>query len=153
MPDARRKVIRALDLPPLITLGHMAAALLLSRVWSFHLPGQSSAGIFLILLAVVLACAAAITLYLAKTPVLPHRDPTALVTRGPFAFSRNPIYLAMVLALIGWCLYVGQPLATLLALPLYKILDVRHARPEENRLEAEFGDAYRRYAARVPAWL
>jgi protein-S-isoprenylcysteine O-methyltransferase Ste14 len=89
----------------------------------------------------------------AGSAVAPMRPTTALVTSGPFRWSRNPIYLGLALCSAG--VAVGLNLLwPLLLLPIV-IWVVRRwviAR-EEQYLERAFGREYRRYRERVPRWL
>lgn len=82
-------------------------------------------------------------------PLVP---PKALVTVGPFAWTRNPITLSHALAALGLALVVGSPSAVIivlaLGLPVQAV--VRH---EEKTLEARYGEDYRRYRDAVPRWL
>ncbi len=82
-------------------------------------------------------------------PLVP---PQALVTTGPFAWTRNPIILSHALASLGAALLVASPAAVVLVLGLGIPVQfiVRH---EERSLEARYGDAYRRYRDAVPRWL
>jgi protein-S-isoprenylcysteine O-methyltransferase Ste14 len=73
-----------------------------------------------------------------------------LVTTGPFALVRHPMYLGVALATFG-ALAVYRTWSTLLFVAQVPVLLVR-ARREEELLAATFGDAWRRYARRVPAW-
>jgi protein-S-isoprenylcysteine O-methyltransferase Ste14 len=82
----------------------------------------------------------------------PTTPPKALVTVGPYAWTRNPIALSHAIALIGLSLLVGSVAAVaivvILAIPVH--LAMLH---EERTLEARFGEAYRAYAAAVPRWI
>lgn len=91
----------------------------------------------------------------ARTTVNPLRPERAraLVTGGVYRITRNPMYLGMVLLLLAWAVQLGAALA-LLAPPLFIAYIGRfQIRPEEQRLQALFGDAYRAYCARVRRWL
>jgi protein-S-isoprenylcysteine O-methyltransferase Ste14 len=88
-----------------------------------------------------------------RTTPMPHQGANALITDGPFAVSRNPLYLSHTLLTAG----IGVAAHTLwpiLFAPL-ALLAARHlaVEREEQHLEARFGDAWRAYAARVPRWL
>jgi protein-S-isoprenylcysteine O-methyltransferase Ste14 len=74
-----------------------------------------------------------------------------LVTSGPFAVVRHPMYLGLALAAIG-ALAVYRTWSTMLFVLEVPVLVVR-ARHEEELLARTFGEAWDRYAARVPAWL
>jgi protein-S-isoprenylcysteine O-methyltransferase Ste14 len=72
-----------------------------------------------------------------------------LVSRGPYALVRHPIYTGLLVALTGTALYDGRWRA-LLGVALFTIGFWLKARSEENLLEGEFGDDYRTYRARTP---
>ena len=74
-----------------------------------------------------------------------------LVTTGPYAHVRNPMYLGAQLAALG-SLLIYRNWASLLAAVVSPGLALR-ARREEEALEAEFGDQWMEYHRRVPAWL
>jgi len=75
-----------------------------------------------------------------------------LVTRGLYRFSRNPIFLAMLLALVGFALLVPSWLS--LAIVVGAFFGVRrHVTDEEDYLTRTYGEAYRAYARRVGRFL
>lgn len=84
----------------------------------------------------------------------PHRPQaaTVLVTDGPNAITRNPMYLAMVLGLVGTGLLSGRPWTAVAAVGLAATLTPQIER-EEAALAELFGDEWRTYSARVPRWL
>ena len=76
-----------------------------------------------------------------------------LVTTGPFAHVRNPLYIGNIALWIGFALtaqlvWLAAVAAVLLALEYHAIV-----RWEERLLEARVGDAYREYLSRVPRWV
>ncbi len=77
----------------------------------------------------------------------------ALVTHGPYALTRNPMYVGMVTITLGVALLVGAPL--LFAAPvLLFLLDNFVIIPfEEAKMERQFGEAFRTYKARVRRWI
>jgi protein-S-isoprenylcysteine O-methyltransferase Ste14 len=100
-----------------------------------------------------LAAWSALTFRRHRTTVHPFRRAGALVTVGPFAFSRNPIYLGMALVLLGLALALGA-LTPFLIVPIFMaVIDRRIIRDEERMLSDTFGDEFARYAARVRRWL
>lgn len=74
-----------------------------------------------------------------------------LATTGPYARIRHPQYAAFVLILTGF-LVQWPTILTLVMFPVLVFMYVRLARREEREVEAEFGAAYRHYAARTPAF-
>jgi protein-S-isoprenylcysteine O-methyltransferase Ste14 len=105
--------------------------------------------------AVVLGLAAVRSFYRARTTVNPlsPQGCTALVTSGVFRYSRNPMYLALLLALLGWGLYLANPLAVLLALAFIPWMNRFQIQPEERVLLRVFGQAFADYCRRVRRWL
>lgn len=91
----------------------------------------------------------------ARTTVNPLRPQgcTTLVTSGVFRYSRNPMYLALLLALLGWGLYLANPLAVLLALAFIPWMNRFQIQPEERVLQRAFGQAFADYRQQVRRWL
>ena len=83
----------------------------------------------------------------------PWKPTPAIVERGPFRFSRNPMYLQMVLVCIGISLLLAN-FWILLLTPLVAWMLQRYAiLPEEAYLERKFGEPYRAYKRRVRRWI
>lgn len=88
-----------------------------------------------------------------RTTIMPSGHPSRLVLDGPYRFTRNPMYLALVLSYVGLCLQLGLLWAVVL-LPLPWLALQRYVIPfEEARLRNEFGRQYIAYCARVRRWL
>ena len=90
---------------------------------------------------------------LARTTFIPFGRASTLITRGPYRFSRNPMYVSLVLAYLGGTGLLVQPWP-LLFLPLAIVILNRIVIPfEEARLLAAFGIAYEAYCAKVRRWI
>lgn len=76
----------------------------------------------------------------------------ALATTGPYAHVRHPQYVGFILILFGFLLQ-WPTLLTLLMFPVLAFMYVRLARREEQEALSQFGDAYGRYMAQVPAFV
>ena len=88
-----------------------------------------------------------------RTALLPGGATTVVIDSGPFAWSRNPLYLGLLAGSAGVALLAGS-LWALLLLPLeWALLRWGAVLPEERYLTAEFGPRYTEYAARVRRWL
>ena len=158
MSEVQRKP-GVLPLPPLIYIAAIAISIILHSI--YPLPWFSSpladilfAAGWLALVAVVALFFTAIrTMTRAKTPINPNATPEHLVTTGPFAVTRNPIYLANTLLMIGVGLISGitwfLPLAVIAAFLTQKVAIER----EEKLLAEKFGKKYRDYAKRVRRWI
>lgn len=142
--------------PPLIHLAGILVGLGIDALWPAPLLAittQYVAGGVLIALglAVVLACG--LTFRKAGTSVPTQTPTTALVIRGLYRYSRNPIYIGLSLVHLGIAVAVDSPwIAATLPIVLIVIRYGVIAR-EERYLEAKFGQAYRDYKARVRRWL
>ena len=110
-------------------------------------------GAALVLAGLGLMLAAVAAMARARTTVIPHRAPSAQVTGGVFAWSRNPIYLGDVLILTGAILWLDAALALPLVAAFAWLIQRRFILPEEARLKAGFGAAYADWSARVRRWI
>ena len=145
-----------LDYPPVWLAGAMAAMWGLSRLAPWPaLEGATAlwAGRALIAAALLVMLWAALEFRRARTTIVPHEAPSALVTTGPFRFSRNPIYAADAAILLGWGFSLGA-LLPFAVVPLFVwVIGARFIRGEEARLRAAFPEAFNAWAARTRRWL
>lgn len=105
--------------------------------------------------AVVAGLAAVWSFRRARTtvnPLSPHAA-AVLVTSGVYRFSRNPMYLALLLALAGWGLFLANAFALLLALVFIPYMNRFQIGPEERALQQVFGQAFAAYRRRVRRWI
>jgi protein-S-isoprenylcysteine O-methyltransferase Ste14 len=110
-------------------------------------------GLVLIVGGVALAFAGERAFKRAGTALLPFSEPSALVTAGPFAFTRNPMYLGMVLSLVGWSVLLGSLVPTVVIPCFFALIHYRFVLREEPFMAERFGDAFAAYRARVRRWL
>lgn len=80
--------------------------------------------------------------------VMPHH----LVTGGPYAWTRNPMYLGHAIFLVGLALTLRSELAALIALASAVFFHVR-VKKDEKRLREHFGEPYAEYCGRVRRWV
>lgn len=86
------------------------------------------------------------------TPLKPEKAST-LVVSGLYHVSRNPMYLGMLILLIGWALWLANP-ATLILPPVFvSYLTLFQIKPEEAALSEKFGSEYEAYRGRVRRWI
>ena len=88
-----------------------------------------------------------------KTTIRPGEVSSALVADGPFGFTRNPIYLAMVLLLAGAALLLGSVSPWVVIPPFVWLINRNIIPMEEAMLTDAFGDEYRQYQNRVRRWI
>lgn len=102
---------------------------------------------------VVLILAAALAFRRARTTIIPHQTPAALITTGIFARTRNPIYLADALILTGFILRFDA-VASLVLVPVFVWWIERHfIVPEENRMRRTFRKDFAAYERKVRRWV
>lgn len=82
-----------------------------------------------------------------------NRPTTTIVDTGPYRLTRNPIYLGMVLGLIGEAIAVNSLWPLLSLVPFALVIRYGVIAREEAYLERKFGDVYHRYRARARRWL
>lgn len=87
------------------------------------------------------------------TGVRPFTPATVLVGRGPYRFTRNPMYLGMVAMLVGAAIALGSPLAWPVPPLFAAVIQQRFIRREEEFLGDRFGERYREFCGRVRRWL
>ena len=145
--------------PPFLFL----VALLLGVALDYLLPvpvaGLAASPVYwisagsLILLGLALAAAGMSDHTTAGTPVPTYKPTRALVTSGFHGWTRNPIYLGILLLYDGIGLAARSPWTVILTLPLAITIRYGVVAREEAYLERRFGDAYRQYKAHVRRWL
>ena len=149
-----------LKIPPPLVAATVAGAMVAAAVWLppvLDVPYGVRLGGALVL-AGVGACfdmAGLRAFFKAKTtisPLQPNRA-AAVVTTGVYRFTRNPMYLGLVLILLGLALYLASPWAVL-GPPVFVAYITRYQiQPEERVLAARFGTPYTDYCAQVRRWL
>lgn len=153
--------LHALELkipPPLVALCIALAMWLTSRiVGPIDVPHLLRIGAALAFLLVGLGfdVAGLVSFMRARTTVNPLRPAatSALVVSGVYRFTRNPMYLGLLLVLVAWATFLANGVAYLLA-PLFVLYIGRfQIVPEERMLADKFGADFAAYRARVHRWL
>ncbi len=142
--------------PPLIYLAFLAAGLGLGYAWPAPFVAEAARyplGGALCALGVALAGLAFLHFRRAGTDVRTEKPSTALVTEGPYRYSRNPIYVALTLIYCGIGVAADSGWVLGLVVPLLAVMRYGVIAAEERYLEAKFGDPYRHYKGRVRRWL
>ncbi len=120
------------------------------------LPGVARIAVAVVFagVGVGLAMSGVLTFRRAKTTVNPTTPAaaSALVRTGVFRFTRNPMYLGLLLCLVAWAIFLSSVLALLIA-PLFVVYMNRfQIAPEERALAALFGDNFAAYKRDVRRW-
>ena len=147
-----------LKIPPLIiTLIFGLFMYLLATylpVGYFDFFGRNYLMYLLLFLALLIGAVSLFQFFGSKTSIDP-RSPSkvsTLVTGGLYQYSRNPMYLALLLLLLGWGLYLGNAFNTLLAAGFVYYMNTFQIIPEEEVLTNMFGKEYQKYCVIVRRW-
>ena len=143
-------------LPPILFLLCLAMMALLRRLWPitalFPFP-WSWLGIVPIIAGLLFGLSGFAQFRRAGTNIRPFRDADTLVTTGPFRYSRNPMYLGLVLALLGAWVLMGA-LSPLLGVVIFFVTADRwYIRFEEQMLQRNFSPDYDAYRSKVRRWI
>jgi protein-S-isoprenylcysteine O-methyltransferase Ste14 len=153
--------MRALELkvPPVAQFVVAAVLMLLVAVSSpfgaFSFPGQLLAASVLLLAAGLVGLAGVRAFLMAGTTVDPFRPDAAsrLVAHGIYRRTRNPMYLALLLALVAWGTWLGNA-AALLVIPAFVLIMNRfQIQAEERALAQLFGEDFAAYKRAVRRWI
>lgn len=146
-----RKIVPPVYL--LLALIAMVALHLLAPLATLVSPPYTYIGLAPIAAGVALGAAAVRAFSKARTPVVPFERSTVLITEGSYRYTRNPMYLGLVLILVGTWLLLGTLSALLPIVPFVWIIQVNFIRGEERFLEEIFGARYLEYKRRVRRWI
>lgn len=142
--------------PPLIYVGTLAVGLLANALYPVRfLPhGLSRAlGWPLVASGLAILILGLREMKWAETNVDPYHPATAIVSEGPFRYTRNPIYVGFTL-IYGGISALANALPPILLLPaVIAVMRRGVIEREERYLERKFGDEYLRYKGRVRRWI
>jgi len=142
--------------PPVIYLIALAIGLLVHRLYPVQvLPTPFAIGIGLLLIALAgpLVISALRAFSRAKSTFGFRKPASAIVTNGPYRFSRNPSYVSLTLLFGGIAFLVNSLWVLLMVVPAVTVMHFGVIKREERYLEAKFGDEYRAYKATVRRWV
>lgn len=141
---------------PFVVLGYLLSAIVLQWAVPFPFPWPVALrllGAVLVIAGFALAASAIREMRRMHTTPSPRRGVTALVTTGPYRFTRNPIYLGFFLIYLGFTLLAGTLWGIVLSPFLIGTVTRWTIHVEEAYLIDKFGDEYTAYLLRVRRWL
>lgn len=144
--------------PPLVGLvfaGAMFGVAHAAPALSFTWRGRTGVALALAAFGAVVALAGVIVFRLERTTVNPLTPSasSSIVSRGIYRFTRNPMYLGILLGLAGWAMYLSNAAAALLLPAFVAYLTQYQIKPEERILLAKFGAPFAQYLSRVRRWI
>lgn len=142
--------------PPLLYAGAVVGGWLLDRAWPLSIgdgTGRTTLG-WVFVAGWALLAASAIGLFRRKqTSMITFRPASALVTSGPYAFTRNPMYVSLALLTIAFALFLSTWWIVILLIPTLLAMQQIVIVPEEHYLRRRFGAEYEAYMRRVRRWV
>lgn len=133
-----------------VGLQHFLPTTLTGLGWAY---ARQLIGKGLMAAGIVLALCCVALFLLRRTTLIPFGSASQLLTCGPYRFSRNPMYVSLVLVYFGVAVSLAQ-LCSLLLLPLPVAAIQTVVIPfEESRMQSLFGNDFVEYCARVRRWL
>ena len=144
--------------PPVVFVITLALMYLLSRwidwpVWLF--AGNGYVASILLFVGVSIGVGATIGIKKQRTTIEPRtpEKTTTLVVTGWFNYSRNPMYVSLVIELVAMVVWLGNPINYALVMAFVAYIQRFQIIPEERILVELFGQQYRDYCARVRRWV
>ncbi|WP_372815100.1 isoprenylcysteine carboxylmethyltransferase family protein [Psychrobacter sp.] len=149
----------ALKVPPvaqvIITAAAMYGVSKMVPALTFSLDGSTALAVALGAMGLSLGIMGVTQFRIAQTTPNPQalEKVSSLVTSGVYQYSRNPMYVGLVLILLGWAFYLSHFLAFVL-LPIFILYITRfQIQPEERMMAQKFGKTYQDYLNKVRRWI
>jgi protein-S-isoprenylcysteine O-methyltransferase Ste14 len=141
--------------PPLAYLAAIMVGVGVHHWWPVHArpAGWMPVGITLVLLGMALLVWAQVAFRAKRTPLEPWKATKAIVPDGPFAWSRNPVYIAFAVIQVGIGVWSDKLAVVLLVLVPIVATAVLVVPREEVYLRRKFGAEYEDYCSRVRRWV
>jgi len=144
--------------PPIVFLLMAGLSWLASRVaptLGFVLPHRNAMSVALLVAGVCVAMLGVASFRRARTtlnPLKPEKS-SALVMSGVYRYTRNPMYLGLLLVLLGWLSYLANGLAFVFLPAFILYMNRFQINPEERVLVSIFGQEFTAYRAKARRWL
>jgi len=146
--------------PPLIFIIFFLVGLLLDYLYQYKLfpidhrdLSLLIPGYIVIFISLIIVAASIQTLKKRNTTHKVSEPTTALVKTGIYQYTRNPIYLSVIILFIGISLLINSIIMLLLIIPMFIILNEGVVKREEKYLQSKFGDEYADYKNSVKRWI
>jgi protein-S-isoprenylcysteine O-methyltransferase Ste14 len=141
--------------PPLLYCLAVISGVLLDRQWNFPVGlgvPRRVLGWLLVTACAVLTASSVRSFWRRRTSIVPIRPATALVSAGPYRYTRNPMYLGLALLTVALGLFLNTWWPILLLVPVLIIVQWLVIAREERYLHRRFGAEYDAYVRQVRRW-
>ncbi len=148
-----------MHIPPPLIAGALGVAMKLAAnatpMLTYRVPRQSFVAIALLVMGLMIAFIGVAQFRKHRTTVNPLQPEKAssLVTDGIFRWTRNPMYLGLLMVVLAWAVWLGNGAAVLIGLSFIPLLNKLQIIPEETALLAKFGQPFQDYLNRTRRWL
>ena len=145
--------------PPLIYAAFFLLSFLLQGYFTikgaffFHSHWANIIGSIFYFVGIVFIFPAMFEFVKSKNTIITAKPATSLQTKGIYSYSRNPMYIGVLLIYLGLTLQFGNWWTLILAPFLVAFITYRVIRPEERYLTRAFGDEYTNYQKQVRRWI
>ena len=146
----------SLKIPPVIVF---AGSALIMGVISNQISMEISVNRWVVyslgLIGVILGILGVVQFSINKTTVNPHKpeNSSSVVKNGIYKYTRNPMYLGLLIVLIAFTLYLGNGFSFLMIPVFIWYMNTYQIKPEEEMLINLFGDEYIEYQQKVRRWI
>jgi protein-S-isoprenylcysteine O-methyltransferase Ste14 len=145
--------------PPLVYAACFLLSFLLQGYFTirsayfFHSKAANIIGIIIIISGLIFAVPALRQFFKTKNTIILIKPASSLQTTGIYSFTRNPMYLSLLLIYLGMALIFGNWWTIILLPLLIIVINYRIILPEERYLARAFGNSYTDYKKRVRRWI
>ena len=156
MPQSTKDAPNVIAIPPLIYLAFLAVGLLLDYLFPVPvLPNsiQYAVGFGIIIAPGLVMRFVLLEFRKAETQFDPRKPTTAIITTGPYRFSRNPSYVSLTMLYLGIAIAADSVWVLAGLIPTLVVMHYGVILREEQYLENKFGEEYLRYKNTVRRWL
>ncbi|MGC9605803.1 MAG: isoprenylcysteine carboxylmethyltransferase family protein [Minisyncoccia bacterium] len=143
-------------IPPFVFLGGFFIALILQWLLPVHVfsgIAWKTVGWIVALISGILALSGFRAMHRIGTNIDVRKPALAIVSTGPFRYTRNPLYLSLVLLYIGIALFFDMVWLLAILVPIVLVIHYGVIRREERYLEGKFGESYLEYKKKVRRWV
>jgi protein-S-isoprenylcysteine O-methyltransferase Ste14 len=146
---------RVLRIPPPLYYGvaFAAGSVLAAKTVFLPIGVPAFVGAIVLALGAAMAIAGVVTVVRSHSTIIPHHAVSALVTRGIYRITRNPMYTGLAIAYLGGTLLLGSWWPAILFPLVIVVVRFVVIGPEEQYLSTQFGPVYAAYRANVRRWL
>ena len=149
--------MKTIKIPPPILVLILTSLVYFSstKLESIHLPYRQTVSVLILIIGLVVIISPVFDFIKSKTTVNPikFQNVNRLVTTGIYRYSRNPMYLGMILIIISTTVYYLNFLSVFSPLIFYIWINKFQISREEIFLEGKFGNEYLKYKSKTRRWI